>query len=70
MIMRLEGCANIIGFRRFIPMSTKRVVQRDDAEDDGKIEAIVCKIRSGWLGQVLVATVRLSAKRVARLRHW
>ena len=47
MILRLEGCANVIGFRRFISRSVKLVAQRDDAQDDEKIEAIVCKIRSG-----------------------
>ena len=44
MILCLEGCANVIGFRRFISRSMKLVAQRDDAQDDDKIEAIVCKI--------------------------
>ena len=47
MILRLEGCANVIGFRRFISRRMKLVAQRDDAQDDEKIEAIVCKIRPG-----------------------
>ena len=47
MILHLDGCANVIGFRRFISRSMKLVAQRDDAQDDEKIEAIVCKIRSG-----------------------
>ena len=34
MILRLEGCANVIGFRRFISRSTKLVAQRDGAQDD------------------------------------
>ena len=47
MILRLDGCANVIGFRRFISRRMKLVAQRDDAQDDENIEAIVCKIRSG-----------------------
>ena len=44
MILRLDGCANVIGFRRFISMSMKRVAQRDDAQEDEKIEAIALKL--------------------------
>ena len=29
MILRLEGCANVIGFRRFMPRSMKLVAERD-----------------------------------------
>ena len=46
MIRRLEGCENVIGFRKFIPRSVKRIVMGDDAEDGEDSEAIVYKIRS------------------------
>ena len=34
-----------------------------------KYSVLICRGDWGWLGQVLVGTVPLSAKRVARLRH-
>ena len=46
MILRLEGCGNVKGFQRFISKSMPLVAQRDDAEDESKIEAIVWMIRS------------------------
>ena len=46
MILRLEGCANVIGFRRFILRSMTLVAEIDIAEDEDKIEAIVRKIIS------------------------
>ena len=44
MILRLEGCANVIGFWRFISRSMKLVAERDVAKT--KINSIVRKIIS------------------------
>ena len=46
MILRLEGCGNVKGFQSFISKSMPLVAQRDDAEDESKIEAILRMIRS------------------------